>query len=187
MANRGYIRHTRRHVASKQLAKLLAAGVKESAIYRDDEWDACVKSLRHGDKLVVAGLLRALGDSRKEIRAAIDQVRGRGAVVMDAETGRTAGSDDAVGMLNDTLAMIHAEAVMPSSEHAREMARKSAKARKPKRMPRAEAIVHWKNPALSEGEALARMWGWNHSSAYREFKARGMPAGPKSVRMKQTN
>lgn len=175
----GYIRAVKGWSAKKQRAALLTVGVKPKGIYEDDELSACIKALRDGDVLVVSGLLRALGDSRRAIQAAIELVRAQRATVMEAETGRKAGTDEGITLLAETLNKIHGERVMPSADRARELQRKGVRARNKGRMPKTEAIVFWRDLKLSGADALAKMRGWSQGTAYRAFGPRGVPAGRK--------
>jgi hypothetical protein len=61
---------------------------------------------------------------------------------------------------------------------------KGAAARKKKaaegRMAKRDALIHWRNPALTVEEAIALMTGWTPATAYRELKSRGLPPGRRS-------
>lgn len=46
-----------------------------------------------------------------------------------------------------------------------------------KRMPKTEAGNIWRNPLLTNGEALAQMTGWTQASAYRILKTRKLAKG----------
>ena len=157
---------------------MTAAGVAQRTIYRDDEWPACVKSLRPGDRLVLGGGLRVLGDNREEIADRVAEVRGRKAVVMDAETGRTA-ADDGAELMSEAIARLRGEKIMPDAERARDMQRASTRAKVKGRMPKREALAIWRDVSKTVPEALKLMRDWTQASAYREFGPRGIPAGPR--------
>lgn len=176
---RGYFRRVKGWSVNKQKAALTAAGVAPKAMYSEDELQDAIRSLRAGDVLVVSGLLRALGDSRRAIQAAIEAVKAQGATVMEAETGRKAGSDDGVTLLAETLNRIHGERAMPTADRARELQRKGVANRTKGRMAQTEAIKFWRDATLSQEDALAKMTGWTMVTAYRQLGPRGLPAGRK--------
>lgn len=182
---RGFIRHIRVWTAKRQARLLAEAGVPDKSIYKDEEWPACLNSLRSGDVLVVGGGLRVLGDNRREIRAAVDAIKAKGATVRDAETGRTAGGDDGVALMDEAIAKIAGERTIPSADRARELQKIGVRKRLKGRMAKREAIVFWRDPKLTGPEALEKMDGWTQASAYRAFGKRDMPAGPRSVREKK--
>ena len=137
---RGLIRETRAFPAKAQKAALLAAGVPERAIYEDD-LPGAVKSLRKGERLVVAGL-RALGRNRVEILTAIRAVHERGASVMDAATKRS------------TASIKQLEALVGEADKAladeRRGPRKRTKA--DRRMPWDQVRPHYFNPLISNDQ-----------------------------------
>lgn len=182
---RGYIRHFRAWSAKRQAKLLAAAGVPDKGIYRDSEWPACLNALRPGDVLVVGGGLRVMGENRREIRAAVDAIKAKGAIVRDAETGRTAGGDDGVALMDEAIARLAGERGAPTPKRAREMQKLGLKARTKGRMSKREALTIWRDPALTGPEAIEKMRGWTQASAYRHLGDRQLPAGPRSKRLKK--
>jgi hypothetical protein len=182
---RAYTRTIKRWPVSKQDALLKAAGVNMKAVYRDGEWSKAVKSLLPGDKLVVGGGLRVIGDNRKEIVAAIEQVRERGATVIDAETKREAGGDDGVALLDEALRKIQGGTTIQSLEVAAEMQKKSVASRTKGRMGDREAQVIWSDVNLTINDCLELMTGWSQGTAYRTFGPRHVGAGRRANRLKE--
>lgn len=169
---RGYARH------AKDEKRLIAAGVKPSAIYLEGRGAERLEriKMRPGEALGVVDGLRPLGDNRRDIAAAVRLIHSWGAQVVDVETGKRS-ADDGVDMLDEALARIHGERVMPSAKIAKEMQAKSVKARTKGRMGQREALVIWRKPELTVGEALMQMRGWSAGTAYRELGKRGLPSG----------
>ncbi len=58
-----------------------------------------------------------------------------------------------------------------------ELAKKRALTRHKGRMPKADALVIWRNPKLSTDEALDLMKGWKQATAYTTFGKRFAVAG----------
>jgi hypothetical protein len=181
---RGYVRQIRTWSAKRQDELLKAAGLTERAIYRDGDLPAAIKSLRKGDRLVVGGGLRVLGDNRREITANVNKVRERGAQVMDAETGRLAGGDDGVALLSEAIARIAGEKTMAKPDQAKKMQAASVKARTKGRMGERDALRIWRNADHTVAEAVELMTGWSQANAYRVLGPREIPAGPRGKKTK---
>jgi hypothetical protein len=168
--NRGYARH------AKDEQRLIAAGLKERKIYLEgrgnESWGKW--SMRKGEQLAVVDGLRALGSSRAQMVAAVSRVHGWGAVVVDAETGKRS-DQDGVEMLDEALARIKGERSI--GNRARSMQVASVAARTKGRMPQREALKIWRDPALTSGEAIQRMAGWERGTAYKVLGKRGLPVG----------
>lgn len=73
--------------ASAQEAKLQAIGVTRIYVLgkREEDFAAACDSLRPGDVLAVVGTVRAFGEARKDMRAAIEAVHRQGAEVWDVD------------------------------------------------------------------------------------------------------
>lgn len=171
-AARGYARHP------KDERRLIEAGLKPAAIYLEgrgrEGWGNW--KMRPGEALGVVDGLRSLGDNRRDIADAVRQVHGWGAKIVDVETGKTS-ADDGVDMLDEALARIHGERVMPNAKRATEMQAKSVRSRTKGRMNQREALAIWRRPELTVGEAIAKMRGWSQGTAYRTLGKRDMPVG----------
>lgn len=137
--------------------------------------------MRRGEELKVVEGLRALGNSRKEIVAAVAMIHGLGAVVVDAETGKRS-DKNGVEMLDAALAKIRGEKTIGSAANARAMQAKSVATRTKGRMPERQAMAIWKDPTLTAGEALAKMRGWERGTAYAALGKRGVPTGRRSTK-----
>jgi hypothetical protein len=182
---RAFVRHVKRWPKTKQMPLLEAAGVKKSVIYVDAEWASCIKSLLPGDKLLLGGGLRVLGDNRKEILAALEQIKAKGAVAVDAETGREAGNDDAAELLDEAMRKLQGGAVFTAGEVAQQMQAKSAAKRVANRMPEREAKVIWHDPKLTVEEAWRLCKGWPQRTLYKTFGPRNVGAGRRPKVLKQ--
>jgi len=86
-------------------------------------------------------------------------------------------NDDGVGLLDEALARIHGEKTMPNPDRAVELQRKSVTSRTEGRIPAHDALIHWRNPAISVQEAISLMEGWSLGTAYRQLGRRDVPAG----------
>ena len=169
---RGYAR------TAKDEKRLITSGLKPSAIYLEGRGSERLDrvEMRPGEALGVVDGLRSFGDNRRDIAAAVKRVHSWGAVIVDVETGKRS-ADHGVEMLHEALAAIHGERVMPSAKIAKEMQAKSVKARTKGRMGQREALVFWRDPTLTVGEAIMQMRGWSPGTAYREIGKRGLPTG----------
>jgi hypothetical protein len=164
---RGYARHERDE------KRLRAAGVK--TIYRSDKGETLGKfKMRDGEYLGVVDGLKAFGEGRRDMVAAVKLVHSWGATVIDAET-KLCSRRDGAEMLHLALTPRNL-----SPEHASLMQAKSARARIKGRMPQREALIIWRNPKLSVAEAIDLMTGWTQSTAYNQLGVRGVPAGRRS-------
>ncbi len=175
-AQRGYARNARDE------AILLASGIKAEAIYLEGRGSETLGRVRMRASEVLATVhgLRALGDSRRDIVAEVARIHEAGAAVLDVETGLRS-DRDGVAMLDRALARLRGERVMPEGKAA-SMQRRSVKARVGDRMPKREALGHWRNPRLTTGEAIELMTGWSARTAYIQLGARGLPVGPRGKR-----
>lgn len=131
--------------------------------------------MREGERLATVGGLRALGDSRHDIVAAVQHFHKMGAIIVDVMTGRRS-DQHGVEMLDRALARLKGELVMPEGK-AQAMQAKSVRARVGDRMPQRQAMVIWRDPKLTIGEAVKRMTGWSARTAYMRLGKRGLPRG----------
>ena len=172
---RGYARN------QEDEQRLIATGIKASSIYREDrgseQWGKW--NLRSGELLGVVDGLRALGDNRRDIMAAVREIHGWGAVLIDVENGMRSDRKGAE-MLDEAMARIRGEKTMKSKKQARDMQAKSVRSRTKGRMPMREALVVWRNPILTVVEAIDEMPGWSMRTAYDKLGNRGIPPGRRS-------
>lgn len=151
--------------------RLQAAGVK--TIYRADKGETPGKfKMRAGELLGVVDGLRALGQAKSAMVAAVDMVHGWGAVIVDVGTGLRSDRDGA-------KMMSHAFDTRTSDEF-REMQAKAVADRHKRngRMPKEKARVIWFNDKLNKDEAAERCGpGWSWPTLYRHFGKRNAPRG----------
>ncbi len=134
-------------------------------------------NMRPGETLATVGGLRPLGNSRQDIVAQVERIRSAGAVVLDVLTKLR--SDQAgVAMYEAALRRLRGERVMPDGK-AKAMQAKSVAIRTAGRLPERQALIVWKDPKLTTGEAIALMPGWSARSAYNHLGSRGLPVGPR--------
>lgn len=98
---RGHIWDSARFSASAQESILLAAEVPKRAIYAADI-DTAVRSLRAGDRLVVAGF-RGLGRDRETIQKNIERVHAKRCAVMDAMTGNLSTGKNCKALVDEAV------------------------------------------------------------------------------------
>lgn len=174
---RGYVRQIKGRKEADQRAALNEAGV--TTIYSDNALEDAVGSLREGDELVIAGGLHLLASNRRAIREVVDAIHEQGAVVYDLESQRSS-AGHGVAMMDDAIIGLSNEVRLGNVRDAGKLgAKKRWAATQIKRMDDAEAREIWKDTELTMPEALARMTGWNRSTAYRRFGAPGRVAGRK--------
>ena len=160
-------------------------------IYSANETDLSdvIKSLRPGDELWMTTLAR-LASPRTELNEARKAVQAQECVIVEAITGRRSDrAADAADMAFDAAAELMREAKALPGDLAVEFGKRGGianrlrlrKAYKGTRMPVAEARGYWKDHTLTNGEALAKMYGWTERMAYRHpslgkrGKANGRP------------
>ena len=124
--------------------------------------------------LVVVNL-RAFGPARRDMVAAIKQVHKWGAAVVDLNGLRS--DHDGAEMLDRALVKFS-----PSPEYAREMQRRSVLARTEGRMHKRDALIIWRNPKLTNEEAIDLMRGWSLRSAYDKLGPRMIMPGRRAKR-----
>lgn len=165
---------TRGYAATKaDKERLAAAGIK--TIYRAYDGETLDRfKMRKGEYLGVVDGLRAFGEGRREMAAAVKLVHSWGATVIDAETGLCS-RRDGVEMLHRALSPKG-----PSAEFAAQMQALAVRERVKGRMPKREALILWRNPRLSTKEAIELMTKWSQSAAYNQLGKRDVPAGRRS-------
>lgn len=185
--HKGYIRDSKPYPAAKQAMVLHKSGLGARQIYTDDDLDVCIKSLRKGDVLEVAGL-RALGPNRKVIANVVEQVHERGAAVMDSATRRRTDNGSGVRLMEEATGALANEARgmngSDAARHGRAGALASAKSRAQGRMPMRMVETYWFDKTLQNNEAMARINGdpnypkpYSLGTVYRHLGPREVPAG----------
>lgn len=180
----GYVRASARVPAGPQHDALGKHGIADR--YEEgreaENIDACVKGLRRGFELWVTTLDR-LAAKRHLLRATVAAIHAKGAVIVEASTGRRSdGREQWTEMLLDAVARMAGDLRPLTSEQAKAMAAKSARARRllatEKRMGEAEARRIWTtNGNWSNGQCLSHMTGWSLAEAYRKLGTRKLAKG----------
>lgn len=158
--------------------RLEARGVPRPSIYeaKDGEtWDKI--RLKQGEVLGVMDGLRWFGGA-VAIRKACERFHDQGATIVDIETGRDSRTH---GVTMRDAAM---EPVRLSAEELAARRRTEAIQRQIENggLPEREALIHWRDARLSTDEALNKI-GWTKSMAFKILKARGVPAGRRSLQL----
>lgn len=149
--------------------KLRALGVK--TIYRSDKGEGLGKfKMRKGERLGVVNGLRAFGEARWDMVAAVKSVHAWGATIIDAESGLRS-DRDGVEMLHRALAPRR-----PSDTYRAAQAAGVAN-RVKGRMPARQALIIWRDPRFSTEEAIDLMHKWSQATAYKQLGKRDVPAG----------
>ena len=87
--------------------------------------------------------------------------------------------------MDEALARLAGERGAPTPARARAMQKLGMKVRTKGRMAKRAALEIWRDLKLTGPEALDKMTGWTQASAYRHLGDRGVPAGPRSKRLKK--
>lgn len=174
-SRRGYVRHTVREPAAKQVAELVEYGCGE--IYqegRDGETlRAAVNSLRPGDEFVVTMLDRIAG-AKHTLRPWLEEIAARKSVIVETRTGRRSDvSEQAMAMVLDAIArkgnpseIASAAGKLGIAKRKRETERRVAKARK-----------DWLDDKLTN-EQIAAKHGVAVQTLYAHHGRRPKPPGP---------
>jgi hypothetical protein len=129
----GYCRDIPFSKAVEQHDALRQHGVREQKIYiegRDAEsFEACLRALRPGDRILLASDLRILGDKRAAITERVSQVTRLHGIVVDIATGECS-DRDGVAMLDRAAKGLHGSAKLRSSrKHAKRIGRRGGHAK----------------------------------------------------------
>lgn len=183
--HRAYVRSYAFSPVKSQETSLLAYGVTPRAIYVEgrgpESFEALLKAIREGQFVGVVGGYRVFGENRTQIMAAVRALRGKGAVIIDIETGERS-DREGDEMLDRAIRRIHGEATFGSPARAAELGAQGGAA-KSEAMRRARLPVKlakriWFDKSISTAEAVRRMGpGWSKPTAIREFGASGRPRG----------
>ena len=162
------------------------AGVPATYIYnaKDSSVDALIKSLRAGDQVMVSTLGR-LATRRDQLGPIIEAIHKKGATVVEMATDRRSDGPQAVQMALDAAAELALDARGISLRDAKKFSAmgglatkiKVAREMEAKRLGKTEARNIWKNPLLTNSEALEQMTGWTQASAYRRLGTRKLAIG----------
>lgn len=183
---RGFLRVSR-HIGERSQRKLLEdSGVR--AIYTEsDGIGAFITSLRPGDEVWVSSLGR-LASRRTELRAAIEAIHDKKCVIVEAASGRRSNrAADVTRMVLDAADELALDAKALKPWQARKFgavggklnAARIRREQSASRLPPKEAANIWRNPLLTNAEALEKMPGWTQAAAYRHksLGRRGLAKG----------
>jgi len=175
---RGYVRHSGRVSATKQIALMGRHLIEVYYVEGSDETvEDAIRSLREGDEFCVSTLDRA-ARKRSELPGLIEQVHGRGAVVVELLTGRRSDKpEDAARMVAEAFEMLLRDHKSQTRKAGRRAGRKGGRPPKDK-MQKEQAEAIWFDSRIKlMRDAIAKMDGWNYRTAYNEFGPRGVHAG----------
>lgn len=179
---RGYIRPSGWCSREDQEATLIAAGVALDVIYVEGEignLHYAVLSLREGDELVVSSLDRIAGD-RIALQKWMAEVRAKGAVILEAETGRrTDDAEQAVEMVLDAL-----KRRGHKTEDAKRYGKMAKHSKRRAQVGRDEAFRIWRDEKYTRDEA-AKLIGLSPTTCFRRYGKRGVPEGRPRTRGKK--
>lgn len=144
-----------------------------------------VNQLRSGDQVAVTSLGR-LASTRAGLRFAIDAIHSKKCSIFEVASGRKLnGAADVAQMALEAADELALDAKGTSIKHARKWGKiggQLTKARMQremagKRMGKTEAANIWRNPLLTNAQALEQMTGWTQASAYRRIGPRKLAKG----------
>ncbi len=162
----------------KVRVRLMDMGIPRAKIYEAKEGETWDKfRMKPGEYLGVLDGLRGFGGAVK-IRKALEYFHGQGVTIVDIETGRDSRTHG-VSMRDAAL-----EPVKRSPEEISAHRRAEAVRRQIENggLPEREALVYWRDPKLTTEDAVNKI-GWTKSMAFKILKARGIPAGRKSLQL----
>lgn len=144
-----------------------------------------LKSMRKRDgDLVAVADFRGLGRTKAEMVANLDRIHDAGFAAVDVtHDWRSDGRNAVKALAYADTARINSKRG-PDGDEAQRFGRKGGLAngrrRRKERMPKAMALVYWRDVALKNAEAIEKMNSdpnypgeWNESLAYRHLKKRG--------------
>ena len=176
--DRGYVRGFPRWSVDRQTDMLRQAGLPSKRIYVEGNGAESLATLqpRKGEVWGVAGGLRVLGASKRDITAAVRRFEDVGAVIFDVDTSQRSDRHGA-SMFSVALGRIHGERTMRDQDPA-ELGRAGAKSRysRVKRVGLNEARKAWFDKSISIPEACEKT-GWSKTKMFNEFGASGRPPG----------
>jgi hypothetical protein len=166
----------------KQAARMAElTGLAPRQIFRADKGyrDLSRWRMRPGEALAIFDL-RAFGETRAEWIAGMKHVTGAGAVLVEVESGLVCRDASGAEFIVSTERRALGERIMPPGK-AKRMVEKKIAALHKDRMPKTAARAIWRNTRdyPTEAGALAKMSGWNHTSAHRAFGKRKTKPGPR--------
>lgn len=172
---RGWTTPSRYLSERKQAEMLVAVGVEARVIYSGPEqWPHFIRSLRPGDKAVVADL--SIFASRKGLRDAVDEIEARQATLSTATPTDIDGPT--LREVSKTESRWAGQRAMKSPAVARERARLGHIAYRKKlaasRLDEAVAKLIWQDVVRfpHERDALDNMPGWTRTTAWRRWGGR---------------
>lgn len=164
-----------RHAAAAQERALLAAGA--GVVYVEgrgrESWSEFLRSLRPGDTALVVSLAR-IAPTRDGIRHALRDVAARGAVLVEAATGRTIAPeqvDAATAALEAADELAQDRRAFTPREAKAAAAKRWRTEQRAERTPRATALRIWTDvqtyPRADQALAHPDMLGWTRPLAQR--------------------
>lgn len=172
----GYVRATKWKPEKMQLEILNNHGVDARRIYVDgrdgESLDEVIKALRAGSELVVAMACRLVND-RRLLKAVIEKIHSKDAIVIDATTGHKSDGfefplDAIAGIANDRYHFSYAD--------AKRIGKTGGRPAITPPMSKEDALKIWYDDTLRSKDAAAKI-GVTESYAYRWLKKRGVVAG----------
>ncbi len=200
---RGYYRISHRHTEAMQRRRLAEIGCEAIYSHTRDGIDRLVADLRTPRKggapdVVAVTSLSRLAATRDALRAAVDAIHGKGAVIL--EIGPKAGAmprtsnepAQLAAMIWDAVAEISQDRRTHSPEAAKRYGSKGGKAKAAAaaegRTPKAEALAPWRDLSLTAEQAMGTgaMRGWTIRAAYRILGPRNTTRGVKAGRPRKS-
>ena len=175
-----------RHSGEKAQRMLLEQhGVRPIYNAKEHDLDSFIQALRPGDEVWVSTLGR-LASRRSDLRDAIEAIHSKKCAVVEAASGRRSDkAKDASAMALDAAEELALDARALSPKQARRfgaiggqiMKARVKREMEVRRMPKPAAANIWRNPLLTNSQALAQMEGWTQASAYRRIGSRKLAKG----------
>jgi len=198
----GYIYPDNRMGEAAQRKMLLEAGIPEKQIYVEgkpegNDWQPRLswlvdRKLRPGynDTLEVAYLHRLAWRSSRMVDT-IDNITARDTIVVEVGSGaRSDKPGPFARAIHDSMLFLSGKTGRADRSTIGKLGAAASPVTKPKnaRLPDDQALVIWRNPALTSAEAVATMNavekyknGWSYASAYRHLGPRGTPTGKRTA------
>jgi len=185
MAKRGFYRKSARHPEGSQKEMLIAAGYATLYTEGKDETVMHFASSARAKEVIGVPTLGRLASSRDAIRAAVEKIFEKGAIIHEVATGRRSDkAHDMALMMADAADEIGADKKVHGHAASVRNGSKGGRPELPDRMDDDDAKPIWYNVKRypKPEDAVPHMHGFSVSTAYKRLGARGSPAGRKSKR-----